>query len=327
MQYPQVRMRRLRQNKRIRDLVTETRLDPAELVLPIFFDANIDSVKTTGSMPGVKTYPLSGYEEIAEEIQSAGVGSVLVFGVPKTKDWKGSDAYSESGVVQEAIRGLKACSDLLVIADLCMCEYTDHGHCGVLDGDGCVDNDPTIELYGKIAVSQARAGADIIAPSGMMDGQISAIRSALDDAGFEDVPIMAYSAKFFSAYYGPFRDVACSCPGKGDRAGYQMPCGNRKEAMREIDLDVVEGADMIMVKPAGPYLDIIREAADKYDLPLAAYQVSGEYAMIKAAAENGWIDGDRVMMESLLAIKRAGADIIITYFALDAARRLRDDRR
>jgi len=326
MMYPQVRMRRLRQSQRMRDLTTETRLDPDEFVLPIFFDANIDKVKATGSMPGVKTYPLSGYEKIAEEIQSSGVNSVLVFGIPKEKDAIGSDAYSDDGVVQQAIRGLKSVSDMLVIADLCMCEYTDHGHCGVLDDCGCVDNDPTIELYGKIAVSQARAGADIIAPSGMMDGQIAEIRLALDGAGFENVPIMAYSAKFYSAYYGPFRDVACSAPGKGNRAGYQMPCGNRKEALREIDLDVAEGADMIMVKPAGPYLDIIRDASNTFDLPLAAYQVSGEYAMIKAAAQNGWIDEKRVMMESLLAIKRAGADIIITYFAMDAARMLREQK-
>ncbi|MBO4764061.1 MAG: porphobilinogen synthase [Candidatus Methanomethylophilaceae archaeon] len=326
MYYPQVRMRRLRSSRKIRDMVAETRLDPSELVLPLFFDANIDSPRTTDSMPGVITYPLSGYDGIAKELEDAGVGAVLVFGIPASKDPLGSDAYSDSGVVQEAIRGLKAASDLLVIADLCMCEYTDHGHCGVLDGCGNVVNDATIELYGRIAVSQAKAGADMIAPSGMMDGQIAYIRFALDEAGFQDVPIMAYSAKFYSAYYGPFRDVACSAPGKGDRAGYQMPCGNRREAMREIDMDVAEGCDIIMVKPAGPYLDIIREAADSYNLPIAAYQVSGEYAMMKAAAANGWIDEDRVMMESLLAIKRAGADIIITYYAKEAARKLRERR-
>lgn len=323
MMYPQIRMRRLRQNSRMRNLLTETRLDTDGLILPIFFDANITEVKTTGSMPGVKTYPLSGYREIAEEIQSSGVNSVLVFGIPLKKDGTGSDAYSPDGVVQTAIRGLKENSDLLVISDLCLCEYTDHGHCGILDKKGSVINDDTLELYGKTAVSQAEAGADIIAPSGMMDGQVSAIREALDAAGFQDVPIMAYSAKFYSSYYGPFRDVACSAPGKGDRAGYQMPCANRREAMREIDLDIAEGADIIMVKPAGPYLDIIREAADSCSLPIAAYQVSGEYAMIKAAGKNGWIDEKKVMMESLLAIKRAGADIIITYFAMDAAKLLR----
>ncbi|MDY5678628.1 MAG: porphobilinogen synthase, partial [Candidatus Methanomethylophilaceae archaeon] len=270
----------------------------------------------------VKTFPLSGYDKIASDIQESGVNTALVFGVPTHKDAVGSGAYEKDGVVQKAIAGLKENSDMLVIADLCLCEYTDHGHCGVLSDCGCVKNDETIELYGKTAVSQADAGADIIAPSGMMDGQIAAIRQALDDAGHKRVPIMAYSAKFYSAYYGPFRDVANSAPGKGNRAGYQMPCGNRKEAMREIEFDIAEGADMIMVKPAGPYLDIIRDAANTFDLPLAAYQVSGEYAMIKAAAQNGWIDEERIMMESLLGIKRAGADMIITYFAEEAARML-----
>jgi porphobilinogen synthase len=273
-------------------------------------------------MPGVKTFPLKGYDAISSEIQGNGVNNVLVFGVPAKKDGVGSGAYAKDGVVQKAIEGLKENSDMLVIADLCLCEYTDHGHCGVLDKCGNVINDETIELYGKTAVSQADAGADIIAPSGMMDGQIAAIRMALDDAGHKNVPIMAYSAKFYSAYYGPFRDVANSAPGQGNRAGYQMQCGNRKEAMREIEFDIAEGADMIMVKPAGPYLDIIRDAANTFDLPLAAYQVSGEYAMIKAAAQNGWIDYERVMMESLLGIKRAGADMIITYFAEEAARML-----
>ena len=319
MMYPDVRLRRLRQSQRMRDLVCETRLHPDQLILPIFFDANLDKVKITGSMPGVPTYPLKGYEDIASDIQGAGVNSVLVFGVPDHKDPIGTGAWERDGVVQKAIRGLKETSDMMVIADLCLCEYTDHGHCGKLDEEGSVINDDTIELYGRTAVSQADAGADIIAPSGMMDGQIAAIRRALDDAGHKDVPIMAYSAKFHSAYYGPFRDVACSAPGKGNRAGYQMQAANRREAMREIEFDVAEGADMIMVKPAGPYLDIIREARDRFDLPLAAYQVSGEYAMIKAAAANGWIDGDRVMRESLLGIARAGADMIITYFAKDMA--------
>ena len=322
MMYPEMRMRRLRQSEKMRELVAETRLHPSDFILPIFFDQNIKNVKTTDSMPGVKTFPLSGYEKIASDIQSSGVDSILVFGVPEKKDAVGSGAYAKDGVVQKAISGLKEKSDLLVIADLCLCEYTDHGHCGVLDDDGCVINDETIELYGRTAVSQADAGADIIAPSGMMEGQIAAIRRALDDAGHKNVPIMAYSAKFYSAYYGPFRDVANSAPGKGNRAGYQMQCGNRLEAMREIELDVAEGADIIMVKPAGPYLDIIREARDRFDLPLAAYQVSGEYAMIKAAAQNGWIDEERIMMESLLGIKRAGADMIITYYAEEAARML-----
>jgi porphobilinogen synthase len=323
MMYPEVRLRRLRQSEKMRDLVNETALDPKGFVLPLFFDETISGPRTADSMPGVTTYPLKGYDGIASEIQDSGVNSVLLFGVPAKKDAVGSGAYAKDGVVQKAIEGLKECSDLLVISDLCLCEYTDHGHCGVLDCCGHVENDPTIDLYAKTAVSQADAGADIIAPSGMMDGQIAAIRQALDDANHKDVAIMAYIAKFYSAYYGPFRDVACSAPGKGNRAGYQMPCGNRKEAMREIEFDIAEGADIIMVKPAGPYLDIIRDAANTFDLPLAAYQVSGEYAMIKAAARNNWIDGDRVMMESLLGIKRAGADIIITYFAQEAARALR----
>lgn len=322
MMYPEVRLRRLRQNQRMRNLVCETRLHPDELVLPVFFDANIDAVKTTDSMPGIPTHPLSGYDAMASKIQESGVNSVLVFGVPSHKDPAGTGAYERDGVAQKAIAGLKENSDMLVIADLCLCEYTDHGHCGVFDQCGCVRNDETIELYGRTAVSQAEAGADIIAPSGMMDGQVAAIRMALDDAGFKNVPIMAYSAKYQSAFYGPFRDIAGSAPGKGDRAGYQMAWANRKEAMREIEFDIAEGADMIMVKPAGPYLDIIREAADRYDLPLAAYQVSGEFAMIKAAAANGWIDEERIMKESLIAIKRAGADIIITYYAEDMARLL-----
>ena len=322
MMYPDVRLRRLRVNDRMRNLVAETRLHPDEFVLPIFFDANIDKLKTTGSMPGVETYPLSGYQDIAAGIQDSGVNSVLVFGVPSHKDSCGSGAYEKDGVVQKAIAGLKENSDMLVIADLCLCEYTDHGHCGVLDKDGYVMNDETIELYGRTAVSQAEAGADVIAPSGMMDGQIAAIRIALDDAGFKNVPIMGYSAKFQSAFYGPFRDIADSAPGKGDRAGYQMAWGNAREAMREIEFDIAEGADIIMVKPALPYLDIIRMARDRYDMPIAAYQVSGEYAMIKAAAANGWIDEERIMMESLLGIKRAGADIIITYFAEEAAKLL-----
>lgn len=317
----------------MRSLVRETHLDPSDLILPVFFDANIGEVKYTDSMPGVPTYPLSGYGSIVDDILGSGVSSVIVFGVPKKKDAVGSDAYSDDGVVQQAIRGLKGAlkgRDLLIIADLCMCEYTDHGHCGVLREDGDVDNDATIDLYGRIAVSQAKAGADVVAPSGMMDGQIDAIRTSLDAEGFEDVPIMAYSAKYQSAYYGPFRDIACSAPACGcgarkDRATYQMDPANRREALRETASDLDEGADIVMVKPAGPYLDIIRETADAFPVPLCAYQVSGEYAMIKSAAANGWIDERRIMMESLIGIKRAGADMIITYYAKDAARVLRGE--
>ena len=323
MVFPTSRLRRMRRTHGIRELVSETRLHPAELICPLFFDEGIAAPTATASMPGVPTYPLSQCAEAAAAMEAAGIGTVLVFGIPARKDAAGSEAYADDGVVQRAVRGLKACSDLTVITDLCLCEYTDHGHCGLLDADGAVENDPTLELYARTAVSQARAGADIVAPSGMMDGQVAAVRAALDAAGFADTPIMAYSAKFHSAFYGPFRDIAQSSPGRGDRSAYQMQCGNRREAMLEIAEDIAEGADMVMVKPAGPYLDIIREAADRFDLPLVAYQVSGEYAMLEAAAANGWIDRERAMAESLLAIKRAGADMIITYYAPEAARLLR----
>ena len=319
MNYPELRMRRLRKNRIIEDMVAETVLTPSNLILPIFFDENIDKDRPVASMPGVVNHPLKGYDAIGQGILGNGVKSVIVFGNPKSKDSKGSQAYAKDGVSQKAIRGLKDNSDLYVIADLCMCEYTDHGHCGIVH-DGVVDNDATLEMYGKIAVSQVQAGADMIAPSGMMDGQVGAIRKALDDAGFTDIPIMAYSAKYCSGFYGPFRDAVSSSFGGGSRSAYQMQWGNRREAMREIQLDIDEGADIIMVKPAMSYLDIIREARDRFDCPMAAYQVSGEYSMIQAAAANGWLDGDRVMMESLISIKRAGADMIITYFAEKAAK-------
>ena len=322
MKYPEVRMRRLRKNKDIEDMVAETVLTPSNMILPLFFDENIDDVKPVKSMPGVVNYPMKGYDVIGQRILGTGVRSVIVFGNPGSKDAKGSQAYAKDGVSQKAIAGLKDSTDMYVIADLCMCEYTDHGHCGIVH-DGVVDNDETLEMYGKIAVSQAQAGADMIAPSGMMDGQVGAIRKALDDAGFRDIPIMAYSAKYCSGFYGPFRDAVSSSFGGGSRSAYQMQCGNRREAMREIQLDIDEGADIIMVKPAMSYLDIIRDARERFDCPIAAYQVSGEYSMIQAAAANGWLDGDRVMMESLLSIKRAGADMIITYFAERAARALR----
>ena len=319
MKYPELRMRRLRKNRIIKDMVAETVLTPSNLILPMFFDENIDKDRPVASMPGVVNHPLKGYDAIGQGILDKGVRSVIVFGNPKSKDAKGSQAYADDGVSQKAIRGLKDNSDLYVIADLCMCEYTDHGHCGIVH-DNVVDNDATLEMYGKIAVSQAQAGADMIAPSGMMDGQVGAIRKALDDAGFTNIPIMAYSAKYCSGFYGPFRDAVSSSFGGGSRSAYQMQWGNRREAMREIQLDIDEGADIIMVKPAMSYLDIIREARDRFDCPMAAYQVSGEYSMIQAAAANGWLDGDRVMMESLISIKRAGADMIITYFAEKAAK-------
>ncbi|MCQ2085822.1 MAG: porphobilinogen synthase [archaeon] len=321
MKYPEVRMRRLRRNRIIEDLVAETSVASSDFILPLFFDENISTDRPVASMPGVVNHPLSRYEQVGSSIEESGVKSVIVFGTPKNKDMYGSQASLSNGVSQRAIRGLKDNSNLVVISDLCMCEYTDHGHCGIVH-DGVIDNDKTLLQYGKIAVSQAEAGADIIAPSGMMDGQVSAIRMALDDANFSDVLIMAYSAKYCSSFYGPFRD-AVNSSFKGDRSTYQMQCSNSREAMREIALDVNEGADIIMIKPALPYMDIIHEARNRFDNPIAAYQVSGEYAMIQAAAANNWIDGDHAMMESLISIKRAGADMIITYFAEKAAEELR----
>ena len=315
-------MRRLRATEGLRDMVEETTVRTSDLILPIFFDETLDEIRTTPSMPGVVTYPLKDFENIASEITESGVRNVIVFGVPSEKGPYGKQAYSANGVVQRAIRGLKDCSDLTVIADLCLCEYTDHGHCGVLH-DGHVENDETLELYAETAISQADAGADMIAPSGMMDGQVTAIRDALDRSGHSMTPIMAYSAKYCSAFYGPFRDVACSCLGRGNRKEYQMQCGNRREAIREAMLDVEEGADIIMVKPAMSYLDIIRDLRERTEVPIAAYQVSGEYAMIKAAATNGWVNGTAIMKESIQSIKRAGADIVITYFAKEMAELLR----
>jgi porphobilinogen synthase len=301
-------------------LLTETRLHPQDFVLPLFFDEKIDSVKYTESMPGVPTYPLSCAEKVAERVSSSGVKAVLLFGIPKHKDCSGSGADAENGVIQSAIRNMSD-SGLVLIADLCMCEYTDHGHCGILS-DGDVDNDLTLARYEKIAESLADAGAHMVAPSGMMDGQVSAIRRALDDSDHKDVSIMAYSAKYCSSFYGPFRDIAHSAPSSHGRETYQMNPANCREAMLEIREDIEEGADMIMIKPAMPYLDIIRQARNEFDVPIAAYQVSGEYAMIKAASANGWLDERRVMMESLTSIKRAGADILISYFAEDAAKEL-----
>jgi porphobilinogen synthase len=303
-------------------MLTETRLHPDDFVLPLFFDESIDVVKYTASMPGVPTYPLRDAERIAERLYSSDINAVMLFGVPRHKDAEGSGAYSADGVVQNAIRKIASSSDLLIIADLCMCEYTDHGHCGIIS-DGTVDNDLTLLRYRKIAESLAEAGADMVAPSGMMDGQVLNIREALDDAGHDEVSIMAYSAKFCSGFYGPFRDIAHSAPSSGNRASYQMNPANGREAVREMALDIKEGADIIMVKPAMPYLDVISLAKREFDVPVAAYQVSGEYAMIKAAATNGWLDERRTMMESLTSIKRAGADILISYFAEDAVKELK----
>jgi len=320
--FPQDRMRRLRSGERVRKMLTETRLHPDDFVLPLFFDESIDAVKHTESMPGVPTYPLNHAEKVAKRLQSSGINAVMLFGIPKHKDGEGSGAYSADGVVQSAIRRIRSCSDILVIADLCMCEYTDHGHCGILSG-GKVDNDQTLLRYRKIAESLAEAGAHMVAPSGMMDGQVLNIREALDDAGHKEIPIMAYSAKFCSSFYGPFRDIAHSVPSVCGRESYQMSPANKTEAISEMRRDVEEGADIIMVKPAMPYLDIISQAKSEFSVPIAAYQVSGEYAMIKAAAANGWLDERRAMMESLTSIKRAGAGILISYFAEEAVKELR----
>jgi len=316
-------MRRLRSTERMRNLVRETRLDPAEFILPLFACPGAGIRREIGAMPG--NYQMS-VDEIArecEEIRALGIGGVILFGLPETKDEIASGAYADDGIVQRAVRAIRRrVPDLLILTDVCNCEYTSHGHCGkIVNGD--VDNDQTLEWLAAAAVSHARAGADIVAPSDMMDGRVAAIRHELDANGFSNIPILAYAAKFASAFYGPFREAAESAPQFGDRRSYQMDPANGREAMREIELDLEEGADMIMVKPAMPYLDLIHEARMRFDVPVAAYQVSGEFSMIEAAARNGWIDRDRVMMESLTAIRRAGAQIILTYFAKPAARLLR----
>lgn len=320
--YPQTRMRRLRQND-LQPMFKETKLSKDELIMPLFFDENAVSPVPIKSMPGQFRYPVSSAGKVAEEMEKAGIRAVLLFGIPKTKDPEASGAYAKNGVVQEATRSMKAAvPNLVVIADTCACEYTSHGHCGILCGTE-LDNDASLILMEKIAVSQAESGADMVAPSCMLDGQVLGIREALDEAGFSNTPIMSYSTKFASSLYGPFRDAADSGFQFGDRTTYQMDPANRREAIRESYIDEMEGADILMVKPAGFYLDILREVRDGTDLPVAAYQVSGEYAMIKAAGMNGWINEEKVIMESLLSIKRAGADLIITYFAKEAAELLK----
>ncbi|MFB3778579.1 MAG: porphobilinogen synthase [Bryobacteraceae bacterium] len=320
MAFPIHRMRRLRATEALRSLVRETRLAPCQFVLPLFVCPGEGVRREIGSMPG--NFQLSIDELVKEctEVRSLGIGGVILFGIPETKDEMASGAYADDGIVQRAVRALKKeVPQLVVITDVCNCEYTSHGHCGkVVDGD--VDNDQTLEWLAKSAVSHARAGADIVAPSDMMDGRVAAIRDALDDNGFSGTPILSYAAKFASVFYGPFREAAESAPQFGDRRSYQMDPANGREAMMEIDLDLEEGADMIMVKPALPYLDLIRRARERCDLPIAAYQVSGEFSMIMAAARNGWLDRERAMLETLTSIRRAGADIILTYFAKDAAR-------
>src|SRR3954466_5823138 len=320
--FPSYRPRRMRRTESLRRLVRETRLPPAQPVLPAFGGGGRGVRQAVGSMPGVCQTSVDEMLRDAREAERLGIGGVLLFGIPDVKDAIGSSAWDESGPVQEAVAALKRDTPhLVVITDVCMCEYTDHGHCGVVR-DGDVDNDATLELLAKEALSHARAGADIAAPSDMMDGRVRAIRETLDANGFTNTPILSYAAKFASGCYGPFREAAESTPQSGDRQAYQMDSSNIDEAMREVWLDVDEGADMIMVKPAGPYLDVIQRVKQETGYPVVAYQVSGEYAMIKAAAERGWIDGERVMRESLTGIRRAGADIVITYFAAEVARGL-----
>ena len=314
------RFRRLRTGIAMRDLVRETRVDRKNLIYPIFVAEGEQIRKPVDSMPGVFQYSTDTMEEILKQIAASGISGLMIFGIPAHKDEQATSAYDPNGITQRAVRQIKErYPDLLVIEDVCLCEYTSHGHCGVVCGHEIV-NDSTLPLLAKMAVSLAQAGADIIAPSDMMDGRVAYLRNALDEAGFVNTPILSYSAKFASAYYAPFRDAAESAPGFGDRKTYQMDPANGREALREIEDDIEEGADLVMVKPALAYLDVIRAARDRFDLPIAAYNVSGEYAMVKAAAANGWIDEERIVMENLTAIRRAGADIIITYHALDAVK-------
>lgn len=325
MSFPQTRLRRLRATRALRGLVRETRLHSADFVYPMFIAHGIDRREPISTMPGIDRLSIAHAVAEAEEAATLGIPAVLLFGIPATKDEEGSGAWDDEGVVQLASRAIKdAVPELLVITDLCLCGYTSHGHCGVLRPDGVVDNDASLELLARIAVSQARAGADLIAPSDMMDGRVGVIRAALDDENHSDIPILAYSAKFASAFYGPFREAAGSTPAFGDRRAYQMDPANGDEALRESRLDVEEGADIVMVKPALPYLDVIRRVKDETQMPVAAYHVSGEYAMIKAASAAGYLDERTAVLETLTSIRRAGADFVITYHAKDAARWLQE---
>jgi len=319
-QYPTIRHRRLRYNPLVRDLVRETVLTKNDLIYPLFVVPGTKIKNPVKSMPGVFQLSIDELVKECKEVRDLGIPAVILFGIPDHKDEVGSGAYDANGIIQQAVRAIKAeVKDLLVITDVCMCEYTSHGHCGLLNGEEIL-NDETISLLAKEAVTHAEAGADIIAPSDMMDGRVAAIRKALDYKGFNKIPIMSYAAKYSSGFYGPFRDAAESTPAFGDRRSHQMDIGNVNEALREVAEDIEEGADIVMVKPAGPYLDVIRAVKEKFGMPTAAYQVSGEYAMIKAAGANGWIDEERVMVEAAFAIKRAGADMFLTYFAKDLAR-------
>jgi len=322
MYFPAYRPRRLRKNETLRRMVRETKVSADDFIYPLFVTHGRRVRKEIRSMPGIAQLSIDLAVKEAKEVFQLGVPAVILFGIPKRKDLRGSEAYARSGIIQQAIRAIKdKIPELAVITDVCLCEYTSHGHCGMVI-QGQVDNDATLKLLAKMSLSHAEAGADIVAPSDMMDGRVQAIREALDQSGFEDIPIMSYAAKHASGFYGPFREAAESTPQFGDRRSYQMDPANAREAMREVWLDVQEGADIIMVKPALPYLDIIRAVREEFNIPVGAYNVSGEYAMIKAAAQRGWLEEERVMMEVLTAIKRAGADLILTYFAKDAARLL-----
>lgn len=324
MSFPNNRMRRLRRTETLRRMSRETRLSRDDLILPLFVVEGSGVREEVSSMPGVLRFSVDQIADEAKRVFDLGVPSVIFFGIPNEKDARGSGADAANGIVQRAVAEAKrAVPEMVVMTDVCLCEYTDHGHCGLIDGE-TVQNDPSVERLAETALSHARAGADIVAPSDMMDGRVAAIRSRLDQHGFEDIAILAYAAKFASAFYGPFRDAAESTPQFGDRRSYQMDPPNRREALLEMRLDLEEGADVLMVKPAMPYLDILADARREFDVPLAAYQVSGEYAMIHAAAQRGWIDGDRAMEEALISIKRAGADWILTYAAADFAAKLKD---
>jgi porphobilinogen synthase len=327
MYFPAYRPRRLRKNERLRDLIAETGISARELIYPMFVMPGKGEREEVVSMPGIYKQSVDNIVKEALEAEKLGVNSILLFGIPEKKDETGSEGYDPNGIVQKAVRELKKkAKGLVVITDVCMCEYTSHGHCGIIK-DGEVDNDETLEYLAKMALSHAEAGADIVAPSDMMDGRVGVIRETLDENGFDSLPIMAYSAKYASSFYGPFRDAAESPPQFGDRKGYQMDHRNIREAMREIALDIEEGADIVMIKPALSYLDVISAARQEFDHPIAAYNVSGEYSMVKAAGRLGWIDEKQVMMEILMSIKRAGADLIITYHALEAARILSSARK
>ncbi len=320
MKFPITRMRRLRESGALRDLVRETVLTRDDLIMPLFVAEGISKQQELKAMPGQYRYPVAGLVEECKKLRDLGIKAVILFGIPKRKDAQGSGAWADRGIVQQAARAVKAkVPEMFVITDLCLCEYTSHGHCGIVKGERVL-NDPTLEILAKTALAQVKAGADMVAPSDMMDGRVGAVRKRLDANGFEHIPIMAYSAKYASAFYGPFREAAESAPEFGDRKSYQMDPANARMALRETELDVLEGADIVMVKPALAYLDIIRRVRERFDLPVAAYNVSGEYAMVKAAAKNGWLDEKRVTLEILTSIKRAGADLILTYHAAEAAR-------